>query len=1078
MGERRRASVRRLDWSLFPISVVVLLICLFYSYARGFLVPYPGFTTNNAWGVVDLAPCEELPEWCQANQGRVRRGDQLLAIGDLSYKAYARDRRLVPFWGYDPGEMVPLVLVRDGETVEVLWEMPPFSPDWASALGGVVFYLPFWLAGTLVLLFLQPHDSRWRLLIASQYLTAMWLAAGMASQFHVALSSLVMHALSWLLVPVYLHLHIEVPEPLWVRRPRALWSALYAIGVLLAVLEMLERLPASAYILAVSFAVLGSLTLLIWRLVGRSGPTAQPVARMMLAGVGLALGPGLALVLVSTLSDAFRNIPFTTELALWAVPILPFSYTYALYKRHLGTLEFRANRLMALYAFFLIYATVYAATFGASARWLDLTSKSVLLTLLLSGAFALLGVPLYGKFGRWVSRLAYGTEHDINDIVRAFASRIPAALALEALGQLLTRQVAPALLIRQSALYLLTDDGVTPVYRDGVSLPEGPHVARQVHALLLESGRYRSEAQVPLLKEPFTPDFSWVRLAIALTIDGQPVGVWLFGRRDPDDYYPREDIELLTILADQVTVALQNIRLYERAQRELAERRQAEEARERLIAAIEQATEAIAILNAEGEIQYVNLAFEQITGHKRNRVLGCRLESLDSVGQRPLLDKQVVEVLARGESWSGRLSSVRGDGSRCELEVSISSFADPLGKTTEYIVIQRDVTEQATLEMELRQAQKMEAIGQLAGGVAHDFNNMLTALMGYTAFVKSGLPPDSPLREDVAEIERLGTRAAALTQQLLAFSRKQMLQPRVIDMNDLVANMHKMLRRLIREDIELTLVLAPEIGQVKADPGQIEQVIANLVVNARDAMPNGGVLTLRTANVELDESYVERYLDVLPGPYVMLEVSDTGIGMPPHVREHLFEPFFTTKEEGKGTGLGLATVYGIVKQSGGHIDLESEPDVGTSFRVYLPRLPAVETVEVQDIVEPIPRGSEHILLVEDEREVRALAQRTLERQGYTVLAAERPSEAIQIWKRADGPIHLLLTDVVLPEMSGCELADRLTATRPDAKVLYTTGYTDDAIVRHGVLEPGLNLLPKPYTPGELARKVRDVLDTS
>jgi PAS domain S-box-containing protein len=389
---------------------------------------------------------------------------------------------------------------------------------------------------------------------------------------------------------------------------------------------------------------------------------------------------------------------------------------------------------------------------------------------------------------------------------------------------------------------------------------------------------------------------------------------------------------------------------------------------------------------------------------------------------------------------------------------------------------QRDVTEQRHLEEQFRQSQKMEAVGQLAGGIAHDFNNLLTAILGNTQLLLRDLPPGDAKRADVEEIRKASERAASLTRQLLAYSRRQMLQPEVLDLNGVVAEMNRMLRRLIGEHIELVTTLAPDLGRVRADPNQLEQVIVNLAVNARDAMPNGGKLTIETANVELDAAFAQAHLGSVPGPYAMVAVTDTGLGMEATVRAHLFEPFFTTKEVGKGTGLGLATVYGIVKQSGGYISVYSEVGRGTSFKIYLPRIDKPAAAQPSPAKDRPDRGTETILVVEDEPAVLSLSRRALEAQGYLVLAASDASDALRVVERHGGTIHLLLTDVVMPGQSGRELADRLATSRPGIRVLYMSGYPGDAVVQHGALPAGSAFLQKPFSPDGLARKVRDVLD--
>jgi CheY-like chemotaxis protein len=372
----------------------------------------------------------------------------------------------------------------------------------------------------------------------------------------------------------------------------------------------------------------------------------------------------------------------------------------------------------------------------------------------------------------------------------------------------------------------------------------------------------------------------------------------------------------------------------------------------------------------------------------------------------------------------------------------------------------------------------MEAIGKLAGGVAHDFNNLLTVIHGYSELMLNSLDQNSRLRQDVQEIMHASDRASSLTRQLLAFSRKQVLQPQVLDLNADVSNMDKMLRRMIGEDIELVTLLVKDLGRIKADPGQIEQVLLNLAVNAKDAMRNGGKLTIETANVKLDENYARSHVDVTPGNYVMLSMSDTGVGMTPETKERIFEPFFTTKEKGKGTGLGLSTVYGIIQQSGGNIWVYSEPGLGTTFKIYLPTIEGdTESFRPAAVPTKLLQGSETVLLVEDEEMVRKLACTVLEKKGYRVLEASSGDKALDVVQGQNGnPIHLMVTDVVMPGMSGRQLADRLVSLRPELKVLYMSGYTDNAIVHHGVLDRGIAYIQKPFTPDALATKVREILD--
>jgi hypothetical protein len=417
---------------------------------------------------------------------------------------------------------------------------------------------------------------------------------------------------------------------------------------------------------------------------------------------------------------------------------------------------------------------------------------------------------------------------------------------------------------------------------------------------------------------------------------------------------------------------------------------------------------------------------------------------------------------------------LRKDGSTFPLDLAVTEFQ--LDNQRYFVGIVRDVSEKKRLELQLHQSQKMEAFGQLAGGVAHDFNNLLTVISGYSDLLLTKLAPGDPKIKMLDQIHRAAERATSLTRQLLAFSRQQVLEPRILDLNVIVTDIEKMLRRLIGEDVQFSIVLGEAISSVKADPGQVEQVIMNLAVNARDAMPQGGKLTIETSEVELDEFYTNTHPEARAGRFVLLAISDTGCGMTPDVKARIFEPFYTTKGVGQGTGLGLAVVHGIVKQSGGNIDVYSEAGIGTTFRIYLPT--------AQPQAAPLPgghpelpsRGSETVLLVEDEDSVRELATFVLEECGYRVMTAPEGLAALQLMESSRQAIDLLVTDVVMPKMGGRKLAETLQAQYPGLRVLFMSGYTDDAVVRHGVLQASANFLQKPFTPNSLAKKVREVLD--
>ncbi len=498
--------------------------------------------------------------------------------------------------------------------------------------------------------------------------------------------------------------------------------------------------------------------------------------------------------------------------------------------------------------------------------------------------------------------------------------------------------------------------------------------------------------------------------------------------------------------------------------------------------AIEQTTESVIITDSESVILYVNPAFEQLTGYSRTELLGQTPRIFKNGKQDTAIYREKWATINAGEVCHGRLvNNKKKDGTLYTVDITITPLRDESGAISNYVGVQRDVTQELQLEEQYRQSQKMEAIGRLAGGMAHDFNNLLTSMMGYAGLILQTLPPDDPVRRDIEGIQKTAERAANLTHQLLAFSRKQALQPTVLDFNEVVTDVEKMLRRLINEDIELVTLLGATDGRVKADQGQLGQVIINLAVNARDAMPRGGKLTIETANVTLDEEYARQHVNVQPGPYVMLAVSDTGTGMDEKTRTQIFEPFFTTKGEGQGTGLGLSTVYGIIKQSGGDIWVYSEPDRGTIFKIYLP---CVETAAVSSSSQMgnranAPGGSETILLVEDNDGVRDLARRILQEQGYTVLEAQDGQAALQAAADHNSPIHLVLSDVVMPGLSGQAVTEQLSRLQPNLKILFMSGYTDDTIAHHEVSSNnGVAFLQKPFSFTTLTRKVREVLDAA
>jgi two-component system cell cycle sensor histidine kinase/response regulator CckA len=488
---------------------------------------------------------------------------------------------------------------------------------------------------------------------------------------------------------------------------------------------------------------------------------------------------------------------------------------------------------------------------------------------------------------------------------------------------------------------------------------------------------------------------------------------------------------------------------------------------------------ALLMLDPAGNVASWNAGAEHIMGYTADEIVGRHFsnfyEQVAVDEGRPLAHLAQASRTGRAEDEGLR---VHKDGSTFWASVVLSPIVDAAGKLLGFAMISRDLRERRSLEDQLHQSQKMEAIGSLAAGVAHDFNNLLSIILSYSELLASDLKEGDPMRADLGEIKAAGLLAVALTRQLLAFSRQQVLQPKMVELTGIVEDMKKMLCRLIGEEIELATSSVVSVRKVLVDPGQMEQVIMNLVVNARDAMPDGGKITIDTSEVELDDDYASEHVGVTPGPHIRLAISDTGTGMDGVTKARMFEPFFTTKEAGKGSGLGLATVFGIVRQSGGTIWVNSELGTGTTIEVYLPM--ADQAAVIQASLAPPNsrafRGSETVLLVEDDEPVRVLARTILRKYGYTVLDARGGGDALLLCEQFDAPIHILVTDVVMPRMSGRRLAERLLLVRPEMKVLYMSGYTDDAVVRHGVFHSTLAFIQKPITPEALARKVREALD--
>ena len=618
--------------------------------------------------------------------------------------------------------------------------------------------------------------------------------------------------------------------------------------------------------------------------------------------------------------------------------------------------------------------------------------------------------------------------------------------------------------------------------RIGLSLSETPRqlsfCAHAIHAtdvyvvedLLHDEGF----ADHPLVVgDPFIRFYAGVPLR---TADGHAIGTLAVADAVPRQLAPGQ-LDALRVLGRQVMAQLELRRqaFGTDRHRDAEQRRDAEDRFRQLAESIQQ---VFWMTDPHGGLLYVSPAFETIFGRSCESLVANPGVWMDAVHPD---DRERVEQAAyarsRRDEYDEVYRIVRPDGAVRWIRDRAFHMYDQAGELHRLVGTAADITEQRHLEEQLQQAQKMEIVGRLAGGVAHDFNNLLTVINGMADLVLAGLAEDDPVRRDITQIRLAGDRAAALTGRLLAVSRRQILKPEVIDLSAIVTGLRDMIQRLIGEDITLVLELAPDLASIRADPGQIEQVLLNLVVNALDAMPDGGVLTIETRTVQVDQVYAAEHPGTRTGPHAMLAVRDTGVGMDESVRRRIFEPFFTTKAYGKGTGLGLSMVYGIVKQSGGSIWFQSEPGHGSHFTIYLPYVTGSPTSRADQPPAATARGHETVLVVEDEPPLRELAARVLAAAGYTVLQAANGADALALLAGHAEPVHLVFTDVVMPGMNGRELAARLVQLRPAIRVLYTSGYTEDAILRHGVLDDPGRFLSKPYTPSVLRRRIREALDS-
>jgi PAS domain S-box-containing protein len=1067
MRARHFSLWKTTDLFLVLVCLLVLLPCLYYPY-KG-IHPDFGFTLSlTDWKVATAPPCEGDPDTC------LEVGDRLISVEGVRLQQFIHDRGLSIPGLFGADGVARIQLVRDGKLQIHDIRARAKRLDLAQMFFTMVAPLIFWLMGTIAVIFLRPRDERWLILVLFSYDTALWIASGLAQR--VAGSAYVFHAVIWFFLPLSFHLHTILPNGLFPARVRrGLQGALYGLAAGLTVLDAFLLLQGFDY-LSVWFTLAGILlavVLLLMRLALPVDPAIKIAARIMIFGVTLGLLPfllfhGVFLIWFKHMALAGRDMslfsPYMTGISAVSVPILPMAYVYAIYRHHLRTLEFRANRLLGIYTFSTLVFVSYAMVFFAlSGRWQSGDVNFLAAVFAVSMLYVAATPLLRDRFQRWVDRHVFGIKHTADEVIGLVSERIPTAFDRDVLARVIAEEILPTLLIRQSALYLFDEGRKEVLYEQAVPKGEPEPSFEDLRAMLAESGRCLP-AGSPRGAAP-----AWVRLVIPLAIQARTIGVWLIGRRDPDDYFPWNDIHLLSTVANQIAPMVENVRLYEEAQQEIEQRRAAEEAirrsEERFRTLFEATLEGIAIVRG-GTVLEVNHALLGIFGYRPEEIIG-----------RKLADLVAGEVDLAGVTRE--TIGFRRDGSAVDIEIAGKRYLFQ-GEEVSVVAIRdiaqrkRDEAENKMLQRQLLHSAKMEAIGRLSAGVAHDFNNCLLAIFGYGDLLLERYAEDAFLSRNLTGIKEAGQRAAALTKQLLAFARRQPMDTKVLNVNGVLSGLEKMLQRLLGEDVQLVTELHPELGKVKIDPGQIEQVVMNLAVNARHAMPKGGRLVLRTAPLRVTPEEPATHADVPAGAYVVLTVADTGFGMDTATQARIFEPFFSTK--GEGTGLGLSTAYGIVRQSGGYIFVNSAPGQGACFSIYLPVTREAELVRGGTAPGASDRGSETILLVEDEEEVRSVLHQILVGKGYRVLQAGSGEEALVISRLHHGTVHLLLTDVTMPEMKGTELAQRLRAERPATRIVFMSGYNDERLFDGGADSPVC--LQKPFSPQLLGETVRAVLDTS
>ena len=908
----QQRETEKTDWSLTIIALVVLFIYLFYTYNFVLRLPYPGIALTNSgtgWFVNDSTHPE------------LEVGAILLQIGDLPYSVYSQNRLTVPFEGLEPGDKISLLVGDTGEQVTITLPQVLLEDYWRRVLA-TLWFIPFWLAGTIVLLLIRPRDSGWRLLVAFFYLIGLWAILGLIANWQIVGARLVYGVCSWLLMPITIHLHLIVPRPLFPRLTRYLVPLMYGAMGIITILELLQLTPRSIPLYGFVFALAVSLGLMIYRLFSSdSTPTERLSVRLMLAGVTLAFLPGVIVFLIPQLLNIKATGDAALTIAYLAIPVLPLFYIYAIYKRRLGPLEFRANRLLSQYSFILLFPPIFLLLLLFGLQIIPSPGGRMVYLLLISILFVAVTPPLFSQFQQWVNRLAYGLEHDSDEVIRVFANQIPSALSREELVRLLTQSILPSIYIRQSMLAVFDDPDDLVWYTDKVDLNDKQFSIRDFKNLQIKASEYQ-----PPPKD-FLGEWDWVRLVIPLRTREVTHGLWLFGRRDPDDFYPKTDIDLLQALANQISPVLENIRLYEALRQQadsladqVAERTSELKAeRDRTQAILDSAGEGVFFMNTDAVFLYANPTFEHMTGYADNELLGEPLTLLESE-DNPFPDMQA--AFAEGQGWHGEMIQKRKDGSVFDVNLTIAPIEVEDGRLQGYVGVLSDISK-------LKEVDRLKT--NIIANVSHELKTPLANITLYLQLMERGKFENQA--RYLIVLNRETDRLTRLISNLLDLSQ--------LDTGDIPANFRPiMLPKLAAEiansyqtrahekHIDIQLCLTEDLPLVLADKDQLEQVLVNLIVNAIAYTPIGGQIKLESGagfRMTSDDVWVR--------------VTDTGLGIAPEELSMIFERFYrgsaSQKSKSSGTGLGLTICKEIMERHQGEIVIESEPGQGTAVTLWL-----------------------------------------------------------------------------------------------------------------------------------------------